>query len=191
MQEILHGHPCNSQTNRSVKMCLKRASFFLACGSHHIAQLESMIEFRQFRGTLDHSLTLLFRDKTRQTGVSSGFLGGARTEQTEHLYCIHIYGSKFVCLASYHLLRPSFTASPGQAPPWACVFSSIRSRVEEFLRTTLVNICHRAYTWFAYFGQEAATFPASQNMLGIRQANSAGKFLRRCEPRAALDIYFE
>lgn len=89
------------------------------------------------------------------------------------MYCIHIYGSKFVCLASYHLLRPSFTASPGQAPPWACVFPPTCSRVEEFLRTALVNICHRAYTWFAYFGQEAATFPASQNMLGIRQANSA------------------
>lgn len=70
----------HSQTNRSVKTSFKRASFFLACGSHPITQLESTIEFRQFRGTLNHSLTFLFRDKTRQTGVSSGFLGRARIE---------------------------------------------------------------------------------------------------------------
>jgi hypothetical protein len=53
------------------------------------------------------------------------------------------------------------------------VCSSICSRVEAFLRAALANICHRAYIWFVYLGQEAAISPASQNMLGIYQANNA------------------
>jgi hypothetical protein len=50
-----------------------------------------VIEFRQFRGTLNHSLTFLFRDKTRQTGVSSGFLGRARTEQVQNICTVYTF----------------------------------------------------------------------------------------------------
>jgi hypothetical protein len=115
-------------TNGSVKR-----DPLLACGSHH--QVESTIEFRQFRGTLDCSLAFLFRDKTRQTGVSPGFLGRARIKPDILAVCFYVRIRLFGKTSSS---TTALAASAERVAPWVRVFPPSARGLKKVLRAALL-----------------------------------------------------
>ena len=72
-----------------------------------------------------------------------------------------------------------------------CV-SSVCSRAEEVLCAALLGIRCRAYIEFVYVWPRGCHFSSltkhAKLLPGEQCIFTVGKFLRRCEPRAALDI---